>query len=207
MMNEVWLKALELTLAQAAATLLALGAGFGLLTGLGLLIAPARVFALSARLERWTAANQAPRGLDAPHFWERFFYRHHRAWGSLIIAGGAYALFVLARHGDSRVIAAALGVPRATTVVAALRIALLMATACVLPFGLVVLIRPSLMKPLERHANRWISTGWMHRPLTGRGGRGERLLRAYPRCAGICLVVAATYILLSLALVSSVSLP
>lgn len=102
--------------------------------------------------------NKRLAALDAPYFWERFFYRHHRVWGAIIIAGAAYAAITLLRLDDPAGVANALGLPFGASanliLVQSVHALLLLGSLLALPFGCVVLIRPSLLKRVERQANR-----------------------------------------------------
>jgi len=100
-----------------------------------------------ARPPGWLRTAEAPRRI------ERLVYRHHRLFGLAVLAGAS--LFLV------RTAAAGLVWPDASEplwhavypVLAVLNLALL-------PFGAVMLIRPSLLKRLEQAANRWID--WQH---------------------------------------------
>ncbi len=89
------------------------------------------------------------KGADTPCRIERLIYRQHRLFGLAVLAGAGWFLV--------RVAAAGLVWPGENEplwqaiypVLAVLNLALI-------PFGLVMLFRPSLLKRLERAANRWI---------------------------------------------------
>lgn len=90
--------------------------------------------------------------LERPRRVERFIYRHHRLFGSAIVAG-ALALLALLDARQSRLFGTVLlggsGGRAAMLLVWALAVAVLF-------IGIFVLVRPSALKGIEALANRWI---------------------------------------------------
>lgn len=184
-MTHDWLAALEPTLAQVAGILLALGAAAGLLIGFGLLLKPAWA-------TTWLQRGDA---FEPSWFWERFFYRHHHAFGALIVLGAIYILVTLPALGGAGRIAetlrlgGAIGIITVETAGALLLVGSLLS----LPFGAIIVIRPSLLKGLERRSNR----------LLIRQPEPRVAAVSHPRLWGLLFVIGAIYTLggLGLALV------
>ncbi|MEX0914477.1 MAG: hypothetical protein WDZ60_01170, partial [Wenzhouxiangellaceae bacterium] len=110
---------------------------------------------------------------DRPRRIERFVYRHHRLFGTAIVLGALLYLWRIASIGllwPSAGHSAWLSGLPALTVLHLL----------VLPFGTVMLIRPSLLKRIEQTSNRWID--WQR-------GRTVHALRAL--LGTYCLVALA----------------
>ncbi|HET7306362.1 MAG TPA: hypothetical protein VFK24_00885 [Gammaproteobacteria bacterium] len=192
-----WASAVEATLTQAALASLTLGAAAALVVGLGLLLAPARAVAITIRFDRYYDIDEKLAPLQKVWYWERFFYRHHRALGSLMLVGSLYIIVVLMTLGDSRHIAAALGVTLheyVLVLIESCRAMLMFGSVFAFAFGCIVLIRPSLLKPLEQEANRWVNPP--KRKLPPR----PRPAVAHPRRIGLFLTVGGVYTLASLAL-------
>lgn len=108
---------------------------------------------------------------------ERFVYRHHRVFGTAIVLGALLYLWRIASIGllwPSAGHSAWLSGLPALTVLHLL----------VLPFGVVMLIRPSLLKRVEQVSNRWVD--WQH-------GRTVHALRAL--LGTYCLAALAMLIL------------
>jgi hypothetical protein len=59
-------------------------------------------------------------------------------------------------------------------------------------------VRPSLLKPLEARANRWVSTRQKTRLLSKEHTPLDELLQQYPRLFGIVIAAAASLLLLVL---------
>lgn len=94
------------------------------------------------------------------HSWkiERIFYRHHRITGTLLFIGASVFLALLSMIpiSDNLAIKAFWQSPRGLYIALVVQgLAWILAMLSLL-IGLTVLLRPSLLKPLERYANRQI---------------------------------------------------
>lgn len=97
--------------------------------------------------------------VSKPHFIERLIYRHHRLVGALLIAAAGFWLWLLSTFDQwqlwlhlswqylRQLFHSGVLLWLATSAVAVL----------VLVFGVLLLLRPSLLKPVESAANRWVS--------------------------------------------------
>lgn len=196
------LSPLSLPLAQGLLVALVVGLGLALVVGALLLARPQALFALNARLSRWVDTRGAFRVLDEPHHLERFFYRHHRALGLVIVVGASYVLWRWAFHYERADLIALLG-PRFVSrgldwVPAALETTLVTLHGAILMIGALVFVRPSLLKGFERTANHW-QTGPATTPLDAVVGNLDGAFEGHPRVSGLLLVVSAFWCLLALA--------
>ena len=187
---------------QALAVVLLLGLLLALSVGLLLLARPQALFALNARLSRWVDTRQAFSLLDQPRHLERFFYRHHRILGSLIVLGSGYVLLRWAFAYDRADLLALLG-PRWVArgmdwVPLALEAVLVGLHAAILVVGALILLRPSLLKGVERAANRW-QEGPATTPLDSVVGNLDGTFEGHPRVSGLLLVALSAWCLLALA--------
>jgi|GEM_PF-1730461 len=114
-----------------------------LVGALAILIRPTAVQDESGGVERALSA------LNLRWQVERGIYRHHRAFGLVVVAT---AVFLAWRFLHANVLDVAAG-----TAWQAAAWALLAGQLLNLAIGIVLLIRPSLLKPLESAANRWHS--------------------------------------------------
>src|SRR5690349_6944315 len=126
----------------------------------GLLLArPQALFVLNARLSRWVDTRTTLGKLDQPHHIERFLYRHHRILGIMIVAGAGFVLWRWAFYYERSELLAAIGTRWQARgldwIPAALETALVALHGLILMVGVLVMIRPSLLKGLERTANHW----------------------------------------------------
>ncbi len=188
--------------AQGLLAVLVLGLVLAFIVGVLLLARPRALFALNARLSRWVETGSTFRMLDQPHHLERFFYRHHRVVGALIVAGAGYVLWNWGFAYDRSDVLAILGRSWVTAgldwVPAAMEVVVVALHGAILAVGLLVLFRPSLLKGLERTANRW-QAGPATTPLDAVVGNLDGTFEGYPRISGLVLVVSAFWCLLALA--------
>lgn len=80
---------------------------------------------------------------------ERFVYRHHRVFGACVLIGAGVYLASIAANG-------LLWPSGAPGILGVLLPMLTLLHLALLPFGAVMLLRPSLLKRLEAASNRWI---------------------------------------------------
>ncbi len=127
---------------------------------------------------------EALRLLDRQWQIERLVYRRHRLFGLLVATTSVFCLWQLGRSGLSAILAS--HYPASI-----LAWALLLGQAFNLLVGLVILVRPSLLKPLEALSNRW-------HPIEARTGRpgAARITAALLALVGLAILLAAGALLL-----------
>lgn len=131
------------------------------------------------------SGRQASRGLlgllDTPRRIERFVYRHHRWTGAAILLGTGFFFWRITASGI-------LWSPKTFGLHIPLLWFLGIAIALCFLVGLVVLVRPSGLKPLETRANQWVGPE--------AGTLREWLIR-HPRIQGLLLLAVSLYALLA----------
>ncbi|MBF0311183.1 MAG: hypothetical protein HQL56_16835 [Magnetococcales bacterium] len=148
----------------------------------------------------WREAWRAWRGRLRP---ERFFYRHHRLSGLIVLSAAVFITTHLWEpfrlQVDTPVAAMSPEAQfREVLLEAALAFLLLNALACLL-LGVVVLWRPSLLKGFERWANRpWQGVG-LRAALSRLRLRLGLLLVNHPRAIALTAMSGALFILWQLA--------
>jgi len=157
--NDVLASVLLESLLLILGVLLALVALYGLL----LLIRPNLGLHLNQSLSRRLSTPRFSLFfLDKQFHIERYFYHHAKLYGLLLVVGAGYLLYRLffdfPLEGYASVLPDILPTDIWAWLLDALQIFLMVMAIFTLYIGLVVLIRPSNIKNLERHANRWIST-------------------------------------------------
>ncbi|MEX0606844.1 MAG: hypothetical protein WD138_02325, partial [Halofilum sp. (in: g-proteobacteria)] len=127
---------------------------------------------LRAATDRRYTLRPMTRPLDTPRNIDPLLYRHHKAYGLVVMTLAAFLLYFLA-FGEQRVFWRELFPPdyrEAAGIVADVaRLVLWIFSVFALTVGTVVLARPSALKGLEARVNRW---------FTGRSV-SERLDREY----------------------------
>lgn len=181
------------------------GAAFGLLAGILLLVDSERAFAIGDRLNRWVSTRAALRPLEEYHNISRPLYRMHRLVGVLICVGALYALVVLgAPSGEAAITQSlsSLGPQRfAAWISESLRIILLTGNIGALLFGLVFVVRPSALRSLEAWADRRISARKATKPLEEVRLSADQFARAHPRLVGGLVTAGSLYVLANLGFV------
>jgi len=194
-----------LSLLQGLAVVLVLGLVLALAIGVLLLARPGAAFAINQRLSRWIDTRPAFSALDRPRSLERFFYRHHRLLGALIVLGASYVLWRWAFVYERADLIAVIGRQWVTAgldwLPAALEVALVGLHVVVLVVGALVFLRPSLLKGVERTANRWQDASANR--LDAVIGNLDGAFEGHPRVSGLILTISATWCLLALAPVLS----
>ncbi|MGH8750777.1 MAG: hypothetical protein ACREUV_03605 [Burkholderiales bacterium] len=130
---------------------------------------------------------------------ERALYRNHRTVGALILAGASYILYLLVFNIKKNVLVSALSrnlnIYAAAWLVDALVLLLFVCVAMAAVFGLVLLIRPSLLKKPELHLNRWYIPEKRLRALGDRAVHTDELLARHTRWVGAFIVLGSVYTL------------
>jgi hypothetical protein len=190
-----------LPLLQGLAVVLVLGLLVAFAVGVMLLARPRALFTLNERLSRWVDTRGVFSMLDQPRHLERFFYRHHRILGAAIMLGATYVLWQWAFHYERNQVMALLGgrwlAAGLDWVAPALEVVLVGLHVAILLVGMLIFFRPSLLKGVERAANRW-----QEGPQTSRLDAVvegiDDAFEGHPRVSGVLLVVSAVWCLAAL---------
>ena len=197
-----YLKFLSTIVNQAVLVFLALGAVFGLLAGMLLLLDSARAFRIGDRIDRWVSTRMALRPLEVQHSIARPLYRRHRLFGALVCAGALYVLAVIGSPSGEMAIAKSLmgiGPARLSAWASeSLRYVLLVGNGAAFVFGLVFIVRPSALKRLETWADRRISARRTTKPLEELHRPADRFAREHPRVVGALVVLGSLFVLTNL---------
>ena len=194
-----YLKFLSQIVNQTILVFLAVGAAFGLLAGLLLVLDSARAFRISDLMNRWVSTRAAIRPLEEHRSISRPLYRMHRLVGALICAGALYSLIVLGMPSGGHAITKSLsgvGPERfAAWLSDSLRYVLLAGNFGALLFGLVFMVRPSALKALETWADRRISERKATKPLEKMHMSADQLARRHPRTTGVLVILGSLFVL------------
>lgn len=124
-----------------------------LLAAIGLILIIAGCSALLVGSARYRTLRLV---LDRSWWVERYIYRHHLAFGAAIIAGALAFLALLARyHGVGGEITHWPAFRGAQLMLLG-RLAAWLFAALALVIGVIVVVRPSVLKTIEAISNRWV---------------------------------------------------
>lgn len=182
---------------------LALLLALALAVGTAIAVRPGLLDRLRGVSDRRLSFRQATRPLDIPRNIDRWFYRHHRAYGIIVVALAAFLLYFLAFGYDAPAWTAAFaGDARLAAEIAieVARILLWFVGVMALIVGTIVLVRPSALKGVERSANRWLTPRRLTRGLEREYHQADVWVARHPRACGIAIAAAAALVLLALLL-------
>ena len=165
------------------------------LFGLLLVLAPKLALSLQQRLNFRFSSRQLSRPLEVPVNIDRYFYRHARPVGVVLMLG-AIGMLVLNWQlpGQVQVNSPALWAWLAD----ALYWFLWLSGIVIFFIGLACFFRPSLLKPLENKANLWVSTRQKGQFLSREYTPLDSLLEQNPRLVGIVIAAICSLLLLIL---------
>ena len=177
------------------------GAVLSMLYGLWLIISPKSALTLNQKINKSFSMRESTRKLESPISIERLFYRHAKTTGTLLMAGAVYLFYLL--YWELDFIRLAQTLPNLTPLIwewllQAFLIFFLFAAVVVFLLGLLILVRPSSLKPLEEKANTWISTRKKMQFMSEELGQTDKLLNLFPRQFGTIILIIATIILLNM---------
>lgn len=168
------------------------------IAGLLMAVIPGWLMRVSGRLNVWVETSAWFRKLDEQRHFERFFYRHHLLMGVLIVAGSLYSLGFIWRLQGSEllVLLPALDNPVLLDILqAALGYLLLLGNVFAFVIGVVVLVRPSLLKGVEGWSNRWVDSEPALRSMDRHVDFAERVIPGHPRLFGLLVMIGSLYIM------------
>ena len=184
-------------LQQSIVKFLWIGSFAGILVGAGLLFKPQQMIQMNQYFSRWVGSDKLEMVLDRPRWVDRFFYRHHRLLGAGVFVGAMAVLYIFLFHYNLRTISTF--IPREYWWVSdALMSMLLIGSVIAALVGLIVLIRPSLLRDLEKSTNRWISTEQLHTQFNAMNLSIEKSLLRHHRVAGASILIGSLYVLVIL---------
>lgn len=170
------------------------GSLIALIFGLGLLLIPDTVLKLNTKINQ----SFTPKIKNARIKSEPFFYRHAKVNGAILILGSLFVLYTLFTFNFYSLIPY---LPKQFSpavwswLLHAGKVFFFIGSAFILVFGLIVFIRPSLIKSFETAANRWFSVQPFFSFLNTHIDIDNKWLSTYPRIFGFFFILFALFIL------------
>lgn len=166
--------------------------------GLFLIIAPNRVMTWGNSANRWISTNAFFNTLDVPHNYERFYYKQHRILGCIITVLSAISIYMLVFYAGME--STANGFEKMADSVFGKWLLqssyYILTVFCVLTLiaGIIIFIRPSLLKSMEAWGNRWVDTQAPLKKFDEVHEIPTDILPGKPRLFGSFVLVGAIYI-------------
>ena len=167
--------------------------------GFTFLCVPGWVLTVGNKLNRWISTQVFFDSLDQPRYQERWIYRHHRLSGVIIIAVVSYVLYTffvnIGIDESVRRIISLANTEFSRWLYEELFYIFLGASVIALIIGLIIFIRPSLLKAIESRSNHWFSVDKKldildkNIPMDALPGN--------PRLFGLAVILGGIYIMIS----------
>lgn len=184
-------------LRQSFLMFLWIGSLAGILVGAGIWLKPEQVMQLNQYFSRWVGSEKIELALDRPRWIERFFYRHHKLVGVGVLLGALGVLYTFLFSYNLRIISAY--VPRDYWWLSdALVGMLLIGSGLAALIGTLVLVKPSLLRELEKSSNHWVSTERLQTVFNGMHFSAEQSIIRHHQIAGGAILLGSLYILIVL---------
>ena len=176
---------------------LLLGSFAGVLIGVVMMVRPKRLATLNHALSHWVGSGALHAMLDRSRSTERFFYRHNRLVGSGMLIGALGVLYTFMFSHNLRKLSSFVS-NRYWWLSDAIIGLLLVGTVLAALVGLIVLLKPSLLREIEQSTNRWISTERLTSSLGEANHSLERAMFRYHELTGALLMLGGLYAFISL---------
>jgi hypothetical protein len=185
---------------QTLAEICGIAGALGIFAGAGLLIAGGRTLREGTWLRRWLLEIDLIALLDRRRSIERPLYRHHRAFGAVVLAGAIASLATLWELHDYPLLTGVLPAMLGIWGVEAVILTSWAFAVFALCIGGFLLARPSALKGFETAANRWIESfpSSTKAAVPAETSINRLILRA-PRFTGLLLLAAGLVCLLAFA--------
>jgi len=174
------------------------GTFIALIFGLGLVFAPSITLKFNEKINTRISLREKTKIIETPIQSEPFFYKHANISGSILVIGSLFVLYTLATFNLSTMIPylpKSISPPAWDWFLEAGKIFFFITCSFILIFGLVVIIRPSLIKSFEQTANHWISTRQHMSKMSNDINLVNKLVTAYPLVFGGFITVFSLIIL------------
>lgn len=184
---------------RALAIFLLLGALMGVAVSLLLIFKPPLMARVSRVANRWISTRHLSQLMDRSIRIERWFYRHHRPMGLLLILGAGYMLVYFGWRFDKAIAVQSFAsfVPNKLLLDGLLQAVVLFALiggAVALLVGLAVLLRPSLLRSIESESNQWVSSRRATKVLDVQHKQVDRFVERHAQRVGCLLLAGSSYL-------------
>ena len=137
--------------------------------------------------------------MEKRHTTERFLYRHHRSFGVLLLAGGIFTLYVMSGSRWGRNLTTAFSLSEWAWLASDLTTVLMVMNGILATvLGILMFIRPSLLRGVEAQLNRWIATENELKPLDAVHDAPDRFASRHVRLVAVLIVIGSLYALMVL---------
>lgn len=169
--------------------------------GLSFLFLPEKMERLGDKLNQWVSTEHFFDSLNKPRYQEQLVYKYHKVFGLLVMIFTTISIYMMCFYTDVSL-----------TMEKLLQIAhtafgkwllessyyiLVAANAMAFILGLIIFIRPSLLKRMEKKANHWVETEEKLKVLNKTKELPNTVLPGNPRIFGTLILISAIYIIMN----------
>ena len=169
--------------------------------GLSFLFFPEKMARIGDRLNNWISTEHIFDTLNKPRYQERLFYRYHHLFGSLVIVATLISIYMMYFYTDIESLLKSVALMAETTfgkwLLESLYYVLLCANILALVIGVIIFIRPSLIKTIEGKSNHWVETEEKLKVLDKTKDLPDTVLPGNPRIFGTLILIGAIYIIVN----------
>ena len=169
--------------------------------GIGFMLIPGKIFKFGIKMNRWVSTESFFNKINTPIYKERFFYRHNKILGAFIVFASVFCLYILTFDAGEKNVSIILNRLAESSAEAWMFIILfymlVIAIILALVFGVIMFIRPSALKSIEKIGNRWIDTDVLLKALDESKDLPDKILPGNPRIFGFVVTLGAIYIIWS----------
>lgn len=175
-------------------------APLGIAVSLLLITKPKFLERINALANRWVTARRLNQFLDRSISIEHWFYRHHRAFGAVVMLGSAYIFIYFGVLFDKVYVLQHLNWRIPVKLIGGLLDALVLSslTGAVVAFmvGLFLWLRPSLLRGIEAGANQWVSSRKAIKMIEIPRDHVENFVARHAQRVGWLLLLGSIYLFL-----------
>jgi len=168
-----------------------------LVVGVLMIFKPSVIINLNKKPINFLMFRRSMRALDIPRYIDYVFYRHHKLIGTIITFTSIYMLYYFTLIYDADIISGLVHGSKYADIVKmlanTLQLFLLLTGIFTLIIGVIMVVRPSMLKGFEAWSNRWISTYQIPGLLSADRDQVNQLVYKYPRLVGIIIITLGLY--------------
>jgi len=175
-----------------------IGSGVGLALGLALIIAPSATLKFNEKINTRISMREKTKTIEKSIKSEPFFYKHSKISGAILVIGSLFVIYTLETFNAYSLIPhlpKSISAPAWEWIIQSAEIFLFISCVFILVFGLIVFIRPSMVKSFEEVANHWISTRQGFSKMSTDIDVTNKLVNTYPRAFGFFISLFSLIVL------------
>ena len=156
---------------------------------------------LGEKLNHWVSTEHIFDSLNKPRYQEQLVYRHHKIFGLTVVVLTSICIYMMCFYTDISLILEKLLLMAHTAfgkwLLESSYYILVGANVIAFIFGMIIFIRPSLLKTMEKKANHWVETEEKLKVLNKTKELPDTVFPGNPRIFGTLILIGAIYIIMN----------